>query len=272
MARALQETELVVNSLKAYLRLCVKSNSRSVVLKDSTFLRTLSVYVGTENPTIMTYIVKILLTLTESKDDAVQLAAIPDLEASIGRAADRTFPPTILHNLLVVSSRIRSAKNSISKSAATSIDPQAETGTMRKKLFGKSKQAVFDFDDLDPEQKSDIESKLLRKKGVVSVYFTKEGKRIVVRTILSIEITEIANIIFDCGCEMISQVITIDGHEEHFPMYASERQIKDVALPDYLDDMIDSTDPKARIVTNEYAQSQPGWFSGFSSLVKGVFW
>ena len=43
-------------------------------------------------------------------------------------------------------------------------------------------------------------------------------------------VQEIADIMFDTGVEMVSQVITIDGEEEHFPMYASERQAKEVCF------------------------------------------
>lgn len=51
--------------------------------------------------------------MTERKEDAIQLAAIPDLERSVGNAAERAFAPAIIRNLLIVSSRIHGAKNTV---------------------------------------------------------------------------------------------------------------------------------------------------------------
>uniref|UniRef100_A0A0N4VX42 GPN-loop GTPase 2 n=1 Tax=Haemonchus placei TaxID=6290 RepID=A0A0N4VX42_HAEPC len=85
---------------------------------------------------------------------------------------------------------------------------------------------------------------------------------------------EITDLLFDCGCEMVTQVVKVDGVDELFKMYASEREKKVVKLPEYLDDL-EVIDPKSCVVTNDYASAQKdggGWFSTLSSFVKSSLW
>lgn len=99
--------------------------------------------------------------MTERKEDAIQLAAIPDLERSVGNAAERAFAPAIIRNLLIVSSRIHGAKNTVlyvffklyyffslsSKPVEPALNECPTIRRNKKFMMGKSKQMVFEFDE-----------------------------------------------------------------------------------------------------------------------------
>ncbi|KHJ94551.1 hypothetical protein OESDEN_05521 [Oesophagostomum dentatum] len=73
---------------------------------------------------------------------------------------------------------------------------------------------------------------------------------------------------------MVTQIVKVDGVDEYFRMYASEREKKVIKLPDYLDD-VEVLDPKSCVVTNDYVAGRNnggGWFSTISSFVKSSLW
>ncbi|KAJ1371384.1 hypothetical protein KIN20_033330 [Parelaphostrongylus tenuis] len=113
-----------------------------------------------------------------------------------------------------------------------------------------------------------------RKKGVISIYFDLTTNRAIIRAVLTIDANDITDLLFDCGCEMVTQIVKVDGVDEHFKMYASEREKKVVKLPDYLDDL-EPLDPKSCVVTNDFVGGRKeggGWFSSFSSFMKSSLW
>lgn len=44
---------------------------------------------------------------------------------------------------------------------------------------------------------------------------------------------DITDLLFDCGCDMVTQVVKVDGVDEYFKMYASEREKKVSSNFDY---------------------------------------
>lgn len=269
-------------ALNAYVKLCSKQANRPTILKDATFMTTIKTFLADSNSTAIKPITKCLLYLTERKEDALLLSAVSGMEELVGKATEAPFAPNVLHNLLIISSRIATAKrqtstngsaNGAGDTVAASVNHPSRASDVtpaphRKFVARKSKQSTYEFESLSDELKANIEEKLLSKKGVISVYFISATKRVVVRTILTIENEVLADIFFDCGCEVVWQVVTIDGEEELFAMYSSERNTKKkVALPDYLDDFTEVVDPKSCLVTEDYAKSG-GWFSSITSYVK----
>ncbi|KAL6731420.1 hypothetical protein Aduo_002289 [Ancylostoma duodenale] len=275
------DQEKVVATLKAYLKLCAKPNHRTVILKDQGFLNVLSTLIQDDRVVVMTYLVKILLYLTENGDDAEVLGAVPDFEQRISIAAEKPFPPNIVYNMLIVVSRLKAAHEKIAQKKATVTHlhsvPIAEGhgGTAPRKFVArKSKQLVYEFDELWEDLKNEIEHRVLAKKGVISLYFNPSFNRVTIRTVHSVDANEITDLLFDCGCEMVIQVVKVDGVDEYFKMYASEREKKVVKLPDYLDDL-EVLDPKSCIVPNDYVTGRKdggGWFSTISSFVKSSLW
>ncbi|PAV77761.1 hypothetical protein WR25_22734 [Diploscapter pachys] len=287
-----EQTALLAKTIKSYVKLCTQPQSRSVVLKDTAFLMNLVTLLADDRPKIITYLIRLLLLLTEQEDDLIVLKAVEGLEAAIGAASDKPFSPIILHNLLKISSRFKTigTRREVQGDAATDNSSAATGGdaallaafgnlegggTFRRKFVSKnSKQLVFEFEELTESLQYEIESRLLKTRGVISVYFStvNEMRRAVVRTIIKIQGQDIADILFASGCSTVSQVAKIDGVEEHFTLYESEKKDKThLPLPEYLDDMLEVTDPNSCIITNEMSQQQKansGWLSSISSL----FW
>uniref|UniRef100_A0A1I7WYA4 Armadillo repeat-containing protein 1 n=1 Tax=Heterorhabditis bacteriophora TaxID=37862 RepID=A0A1I7WYA4_HETBA len=282
------DVDKITSTLKTYYKLCLKVDNRSVILKDSTFISVIVSFLNDHRIPVMINLVKILFTLTERSEDAYALNLVPGLEDALAAAAERPFSPSLIHNLLVISSRIKTAKTENMFRVYTTCysyikadnycDNKSGDGRSmlhRKFVTRKSKQLVYEFEELWEDFKSEVERKVLAKKGVISIYFNPACNRAVIRTILTVEAQEITELLFDCGCEMVTQIVKIDGMDEYFKSYASERQKKNaIDLPDYLDDLIDVSDPNSRIVTNEYSMNQKknGWFNSLSSLVKGSLW
>ncbi|CAI4221794.1 unnamed protein product [Auanema sp. JU1783] len=264
----LEQTNPVIGTLKAYTKLCSKPSHRSVVISDKTFLGLLANVLNENDPAVMIYVVKILLLLTETKEDSIVLSEVAGLEASIGAASEKNFSPSVLKNLLIVASRIQTSKTQKKQDGESTIPRTGET--LSKKFSRKSKQLVFRFYELDEALKAEVEKNLLRTKGVISVYFRMDLNRVIIRTLFSVEAVNIADVIFDCGCQEIVYVTFYDGVEEDNVLYAEDRSERvQVTLPEYLDDQIEVLDPKSCVVTNEYAQAKStGWFSSISSFVR----
>ncbi|CAJ0572228.1 unnamed protein product, partial [Mesorhabditis spiculigera] len=110
-----------------------------------------------------------------------------------------------------------------------------------------------------------------RGKGLISIHFDMEKGRAVFFTTQAIGPKEICGVFFDCGCEVVSQVVRIDGVEERFAMYASEREQRVeknvMPLPDYLDEHPTNFDPSSTLVPKEHAERN-GWISSVASYVK----
>ncbi|ETN84586.1 hypothetical protein RB195_006863 [Necator americanus] len=280
------DQDKVVATLKAYLKLCAKPSHRSVILKDQSFLHVLKTLIKDDRVVVMTYLIKILLHLTEYGNDAEVLSTVPGFEQAVSLAAEKSFPPNIIYNMLVVVSRLKGAQDRMAQNKAPSTNPLSNsvggcggvtngTGTIpRKFVTRKSKQLIYEFDELWEDLKFEIERRVLAMKGVISLYFSSSCNRVTIRTIPSVDAHDITDLLFDCGCEMVTQVVNVDGVDEYFKMYASEREKKAVVLPDYLDDM-DVLDPKSCIVTNDFLtgrKNDGGWFSTISSFVKSSLW
>ncbi|WKX90846.1 hypothetical protein Q1695_009585 [Nippostrongylus brasiliensis] len=277
------DQETIVSTLKAYLKLCSKPAHRPLILKDQSILFALKSFLEDERLVVITYLVKILLYLSENSDDALELSRTPGLEENLAAASEKSFPPNIVYNILIVVSRLKSAQDKAPRLKETSTnvippsggDSYISSSVPKKFVSRKSKQLVYEFDELWEELKNEIERRVLAKRGVISIYFNPSTNRATIRTVLNFNAKDITELLFDCGCEMVTQVVKVDGVDELFKMYASERERKVVKLPDYLDD-IDDIDPNSCIVTNEYAAGRKdgggGWFSNLSSFVKSSLW
>ncbi|VDM67546.1 unnamed protein product [Strongylus vulgaris] len=110
------DQDKVVTTLKAYLKLCSKASNRPVILKDQSFLQVLKTLVSDDRVVIMTYLVKILLLLTENSDDVEAMCAIPEIEQKLSNATEKQFPPNIVYNMLVIVSRLKAAQNKLARS------------------------------------------------------------------------------------------------------------------------------------------------------------
>uniref|UniRef100_A0A7I4Y049 Armadillo repeat-containing protein 1 n=1 Tax=Haemonchus contortus TaxID=6289 RepID=A0A7I4Y049_HAECO len=278
------DQEKVVSTLKAYLKLCAKPPHRPLILKDQTILHVLKNFLEDDRVVVMTYLVKILLYLSENPDDALVLSNVEGLEEKLSAATEKSFPPNIVYNILIIISRLKSAQAKVARNRKEQNDPvPASAGdscvggggnTNRKFVSRKSKQLIYEFDELWEDLKNEIERRVLAKRGVISIYFNTSSNRATIRTVLTVDANEITDLLFDCGCEMVTQVVKVDGVDELFKMYASEREKKVVKLPEYLDDL-EVIDPKSCVVTNDYASAQKdggGWFSTLSSFVKSSLW
>ncbi|KAK6042952.1 Armadillo/beta-catenin-like repeat protein, partial [Cooperia oncophora] len=275
------DQEKVIATLKAYLKLCAKPSHRPLILKDQTILHVLKSFLGDDRVVVMTYLVKILLYLSENPDDALVLSNVGGLEENLASAAEKSFPPNIVYNILIIVSRLKSAQDKAARNKRIINNPVSAPadescigggGTISRKFVSrKSKQLIYEFDELWEELKNEIERRVLAKKGVISIYFNMTTNRATIRTVLNVDAQEITDLLFDCGCEMVTQVVKVDGVDELFKMYASEREKKVVKLPDYLDDL-EVVDPNSCVVTNDYASARKdggGWFNTLSSFMRG---
>lgn len=277
--------ENVVATLKAYLKLCSKPENRPRILKDKGILHLLKGFLGDDRVVVITYLVKIMLHMSENPDHALVLGQVGGLQEGLSAASERPFPPNIVYNILVVISRIKTAQDKFARlrdaSDTTYLDCVEDRSnnagssgpTGRKFVARKSRQLVYEFDELWEDLKNEITRRVLSKKGVISIYFSSNN-RTIIRTGQSIDPKEITELLFDCGCEMVTQVVKVDGVDEFFKMYASEREKKVVKLPEYLDD-IDVVDPNSCIVPNDYIgerKNAGGWFDTISSFVKSSLW
>ncbi|KAJ1371385.1 hypothetical protein KIN20_033331 [Parelaphostrongylus tenuis] len=64
------DQEQITLTLKTYLKLCSKRSQRPVILKDETFLHIVKSLLEDERVVVITYLIKILLCLSENADDA----------------------------------------------------------------------------------------------------------------------------------------------------------------------------------------------------------
>ncbi|CAI5437656.1 unnamed protein product [Caenorhabditis angaria] len=281
-----------VKTIRAYYKLCQKVEHRPIVLKDKMFFTTLPSLLFDESPDVVRYVVKILLLLTEQADDAEVLLKSEELLTALSTACEKITNPSVNYNVMLISSRLRAIQNSIkAREEAAVLEPLVNAvkemdkgGTLHRKFVGrKSKQIVFEFDaeEFNEVLKREVERSLLKKKGVISVYLTDMSThpRAVLRTSPTIEAKEIAQLIFSCGCEYVSQIVKVEGVEEKFEMYASdfEHKVKEVDYPEYLDDELMKVDPTNCVITNEMAahanaNGGNGWFNSISSFVKTSFW
>ncbi|KJH51147.1 hypothetical protein DICVIV_02707 [Dictyocaulus viviparus] len=299
----------VTSTLKSYLKLCANPSHRPVILKvaDHGILHILRSLLEDERVAVMTYLVKIFLHLTENGEDAAILSSVPGIEENLSCAAEKSFPPNIIYNILILVSRLRTARDRVTnnKAVAGTTNSAAENKILesgdnmipvsRRFVSRKSKQLVYEFDELHEDLKKEIERRMLAQKGVISVYFSLATNRVTIRTVLTADATEITDLLFDCGCEMVTQIVKVDGVDEFFKMYASEREKKAifiwkkvytyinifhsvialqvVKLPDYLDD-IEPLDPSSCVATTDYigGRKEGGWFSTLSTFVKSSLW
>lgn len=279
-----------IKTIRAYYKLCQKPENRCVVIKDKTFFQTLPTLLKDESSDVIRYTVKILVLLTEQTENIEQLLKSTELLPALTEACENITNPSVNYNLVLVSSRIRAVKNSIEARRAAQSEPLADAvkeldkgaGTLHRKFVGrKSKQMVMEFDaeEFDETKKREVERLLLKKKGVISVYITETNSipRAVLRTIPSIEAKEIASVVFSAGFEYVAQILKLDGVEEKFEMYASEKIQSRGDFPEYLDDDVNlNVDPASCVITNEMARNgaaqEGGWFNSITSFVKTSFW
>uniref|UniRef100_A0A8R1DH78 Armadillo repeat-containing protein 1 n=1 Tax=Caenorhabditis japonica TaxID=281687 RepID=A0A8R1DH78_CAEJA len=279
-----------IKTVRAYYKLCVKQEHRSIVLKDAFFFATLPALLKDDNFDIVRYTVKILVLLTEQSDDIKLLLKSPDLLSSLSEACEKITSPSVNYNLVLISSRIRSVKASIEARAEKDASEPLSCGVrnmdkseaIHRKFVGrKSKQITMEFDpdEFDVTKQREIERALLKMKGVISVYMTELNNvpKAVLRTIPSVDVRQVSQIIFAAGFEYVAQVVKIDGKEEKYEFYASEIQKNgNVELPDYLDDDMLNVDTTKCVITNDMANrpniNGSGWFSSLTSLVKTSLW
>ncbi|VDN20062.1 unnamed protein product [Cylicostephanus goldi] len=161
------DQERVVATLKAYLKLCAKPCNRFTILKDQSFLEILKTLVQDDRVVVMTYLIKILLLLTENSDDAQVVCGVPEIERNLSNAAEKQFSPNIVYNLLVIVSRLKAAQNKIARDRQASAASQPSSirevigpaaPAPRKFVARKSKQLIYEFDELWDDLKNEIET------------------------------------------------------------------------------------------------------------------
>ncbi|CAJ0944560.1 unnamed protein product, partial [Mesorhabditis belari] len=148
-----------------------------------------------------------------------------------------------------------------------------DVANSRRFIVRTNRQIVFEIDDMTETLRSTIETMCisqLGKRGLISVYCDVGKSRVVLRTTHALDAKGISEVLFDCGCEMVTQLTKIDGNDERFPMYASERERRLESnrkeLPDYLEEG-HTFDPSTTLVTKAHAQ-ESGWLSSVTSYVK----
>ncbi|KAK5972992.1 hypothetical protein GCK32_016991 [Trichostrongylus colubriformis] len=191
------DQEKVISTLKAYLKLCAKPNHRPLILKDQTILHVLKSFLEDDRVVVMTYLVKILLYLSENAEDALVLSNVEGLEGNLSAAAEKSFPPNIVYNILIIVSRLKSAQDKVLRNKRIPDDPPPAPsgdscvgggGTIPRKFVSrKSKQLIYEFDELWEELKNEIERRVLAKKGVISIYFSTPTNRATIRTVLTVD-------------------------------------------------------------------------------------
>ncbi|CAJ0567043.1 unnamed protein product, partial [Mesorhabditis spiculigera] len=154
-----------------------------------------------ERPPIQKYVLQILGQLTDNKEDCALLGTVPGFLPSLFTAQEVQASVSLTYsaNLMTVCSRIQSTlppKRTVI-TAASGDEP-----AKRNFLARRGRQLVFEMDDANEDLCARVKA-------------------------------EICEVFFDCGCEVVSQVVRIDGVEERFAMYASEREQR-VEKNDYI--------------------------------------
>ncbi|CAJ0944623.1 unnamed protein product, partial [Mesorhabditis belari] len=88
-----EETRKLEKTLKSYRKFCAEKETRKTLLKDAAFLKMLTQCMTDNRPSVMKYLIQILLLLTEKKEDATFLGTVEGLVKAIGLAQEGPFTP-----------------------------------------------------------------------------------------------------------------------------------------------------------------------------------
>uniref|UniRef100_A0A0N5BTB1 DUF3453 domain-containing protein n=1 Tax=Strongyloides papillosus TaxID=174720 RepID=A0A0N5BTB1_STREA len=261
-----EDERMILKTLRSYYKILQETNDMSYFLKDDTFNNILVTLMDDKRHSIVTYLTKILLILTEKVDNARKVASIPGLQTKLAAATEYEFPPKVLKYLLVVQSRLESSK----------LQRNTTCRNLNRKMFylKDAKQLVFQFDELNENQRDEVEKALLNLKGVLSVSVDTDDLKCIVRVKEIVESRDVASKILTVGFDMIKQIVhTSDGETEVFEFYKEQLQDENAInnLPQYLDDHVEIFNPENCIITNDDLRkaqsSSKGWFSSLTSYL-----
>lgn len=261
-----EDEKMILKTLRSYYKILQETKDVSYFLEDDTFNNILVTLMDDRRHSIITYLTKILLILTEKVDNARKIASISGLQSKLASATEYDFPPKVLKYLLVVQSRLESSK----------LQRNTTCRNLNRKMFylKDAKQLVYQFDELNEKQRDDVEKALLSLKGVLSVSVDTEDLKCIVRVKEIVESREVAYRILTAGFDMIKQIInTSDGEMEVFEFYKDQLQDDNLInnLPQYLDEHVDIFNPENCIITNDDLRkaesSSKGWFSTITSYL-----
>uniref|UniRef100_A0AC35TM40 HECT domain-containing protein n=1 Tax=Rhabditophanes sp. KR3021 TaxID=114890 RepID=A0AC35TM40_9BILA len=260
-----EEEKTILKTLRAYYKILQESKDVSFFLNDDTFNATLVQLIDDRRHSIITYLTKILLILTEKVENAKKVASLPQFSHKLSEASEHSFPPKIIKYLLVIQSRLESSK----------LQRNVTTGNINRKMFymKDAKQLVFQFDHLTDAQREDVEKACLKLRGVLSISVDIDDMKCIVRVKEIVDSRDVAGTILGCGFEMIKQVIRGDSGETEFFEFYKDQLLDENAmqsLPQYLDDHIEIFNPENCIITNDdlrKVQASGGWMSTIKSFL-----
>ncbi|CEF65731.1 Hypothetical protein SRAE_2000040700 [Strongyloides ratti] len=261
-----EDERMILKTLRSYYKILQETKDVSYFLEDDTFNNILVTLMDDRRHSIITYLTKILLILTEKVDNARKIASISGLQSKLASATEHDFPPKVLKYLLVVQSRLESSK----------LQRNTTCRNLSRKMFylKDAKQLVYQFDELSEKQRDDVEKALLSLKGVLSVSVDTEDLKCIVRVKEIVESRDVAYRILTAGFDMIKQIIsTSDGEMEIFEFYRDQLHDDNLMdnLPQYLDEHVDIFNPENCIITNDDLRkaesSSKGWFSTITSYL-----
>uniref|UniRef100_A0A0N4ZV54 Conserved protein n=1 Tax=Parastrongyloides trichosuri TaxID=131310 RepID=A0A0N4ZV54_PARTI len=262
-----EEERMILKTLRSYYKILQETKDVSYFLKDDTFNVTLVTLMDDRRHSIVTYLTKILLLLTEKVDNAKKIASLQGFQHKLSEATEYDFPPKILKYLLVVQSRLEASK----------LQRNTTTRNLNRKLFylKDAKQLVFKFDELTEKQRDDVEKALLTLKGVLSVSVDTDDLKCIVRVKEIVESRDVAYRILSVGFEMIKQIVnTTDGETEIFEFYKDQLHDENVMnnLPQYLDEHVEIFNPENCIITNDDLRKAQSNSGGWLSSITSYFW
>uniref|UniRef100_A0AC34GKR4 Uncharacterized protein n=1 Tax=Panagrolaimus sp. ES5 TaxID=591445 RepID=A0AC34GKR4_9BILA len=101
------EEKTVLKLLKSFYKLVIARPDKSIFIEDPAFSVTLTTYIEDDRANVMTLMSRILKALTDSPKNCKLVAALPDFEQKLARQIEKPhLPPKVVHELLVVQSRI----------------------------------------------------------------------------------------------------------------------------------------------------------------------
>ncbi|TKR92588.1 hypothetical protein L596_007214 [Steinernema carpocapsae] len=237
--------------------------------QDETIFSGLTEFLACPNANVVYMASKILLLLSETDELCAGLIKIPELLTRLSEVSDRLFPPKVLRNLLLVRSRISNHQKSIAKNVSNEYNSLAKNRFLPTR---ESRNVVFKIDALDASSKRSIESVLLRKNGIVSLYFDTPNRRVVIRAMKSLGVQELAAVVMKCsGCDYITHVTknemgVVEDHNYYLENFESGEVMENPQYPDF-----DVFDSKNCIATKEQVASAVAGQSWFTSI-RSLFW
>jgi hypothetical protein len=272
------EEKRTLKLLKSFYKLCISRPDKSIFIEDPAFSVTITTYLENDNPQVMQIMSRILTALTDSTKNCKLVASLPDFEQKLARQVEKpNLPPKVVHQLLVIQSRITALKI-----------PKTPQSASKAKTFLKTagtKQLVYQLIDNNEEKQTTLQERSIPIKGVVSLCFgagpqgDSHSIKCIYRVQETLEPKILERCIFNCGYQKIQRVVRLDdGSTQQYDIYRDEvftHTLEDIKaksdIPQYLDDNVMIFDPTQTLVANNHAhQQESSWFSGVKAYLP--FW